>query len=229
MYELHSILRYILIVFYSFWVPQIVANVVRDSRKPLHPHYILGMTFTRLAIPLYTFGCPRNFMRVETSSTWCIGLTAFMCAQAGVLLLQHYMGARCFIPRQVSSYSQLLYWMCSVVLPFQNVEPRWTYVCIFQSSCVLLKSPSYVIILTVLSTWILVCFQFLPEKYSYFKRADRTTFISAIGEETPIVDCVICMAPVEWEGRSSECMVRILSLEPTPQQTLQGPSPVQFH
>lgn len=101
MYELHSMLRYILILFYSFWIPQIVANVVRDSRKPLHPHYILGMTVTRLAIPLYTFGCPNNFMRVETSFSWCIGLIAFMFSQAAVLLLQHYMGARCFIPRQV--------------------------------------------------------------------------------------------------------------------------------
>ncbi|BBN11396.1 transmembrane E3 ubiquitin-protein ligase [Marchantia polymorpha subsp. ruderalis] len=100
MYELHSMLRYILILFYSFWIPQIVANVVRDSRKPLHPHYILGMTVTRLAIPLYTFGCPNNFMRVETSFSWCIGLIAFMFSQAAVLLLQHYMGARCFIPRQ---------------------------------------------------------------------------------------------------------------------------------
>ncbi|CAM6092268.1 unnamed protein product [Calypogeia fissa] len=149
MYELHTILRYILFVFYSFWIPQIVANVVRDSRKPLHPHYILGMTVTRLAIPLYTFGCPRNFMRVETSSRWCIGLTAFMGAQAAVLLLQHYLGARCFIPRQ-----------------------------------------------------------FLPEKYSYFRRVERTPLTSAIGgEESSVMDCVICMASVEMGGRSSECMV----------------------
>lgn len=119
MYELHTILRYILILFYSFWIPQIVANMVRDSRKPLHPHYILGMTFTRLAIPLYTFGCPRNFMRVETSSRWCIGLTVFMCSQAAVLLLQHYMGARCFIPRQVS-----LHLMEGNSVKKKNEEPK---------------------------------------------------------------------------------------------------------
>jgi hypothetical protein len=101
MYELHNLLRYILLFFYSFWIPQIVANVVRDSRKPLHPHYILGITVTRLAIPLYAFGCPKNFMRIETNVWWCLGLTAFLGAQAGVLLLQHYFGARCFVPRQV--------------------------------------------------------------------------------------------------------------------------------
>ena len=104
MYELHNLLRYILLFFYSFWIPQIVANVVRDSRKPLHPHYILGITVTRLAIPLYAFGCPKNFMRIETNVWWCLGLTAFLGAQAGVLLLQHYFGARCFVPRQVRPF-----------------------------------------------------------------------------------------------------------------------------
>jgi hypothetical protein len=100
MYRLHSLLKYILLLFYSFWIPQIVSNVMQDARRPLHPHYILGITATRLAIPLYTFGCPKNFMRVEPNPTWCIGLACYMCAQAGVLLLQHYYGAWCFIPRR---------------------------------------------------------------------------------------------------------------------------------
>ncbi|XP_066374575.1 transmembrane E3 ubiquitin-protein ligase FLY2-like [Miscanthus floridulus] len=71
MYELHNFLRPLLLLMYSFWVPQIITSVIRDTRKPLHPQYILGMTVTRLAIPLY------------------------------MLLLQHYLGSRCFIPRQV--------------------------------------------------------------------------------------------------------------------------------
>ncbi|KAH8965494.1 hypothetical protein BDL97_04G121400 [Sphagnum fallax] len=101
MYELHNLLHYILLFFYSFWIPQIVASVVRDARKPLHPHYIVGVTLTRLAIPLYTFGCPKNFMGVETNLEWCIGLTTFLALQAAILLLQHYLGARCFIPHQM--------------------------------------------------------------------------------------------------------------------------------
>ncbi|KAG5377666.1 hypothetical protein IGI04_025508 [Brassica rapa subsp. trilocularis] len=101
MYELHNYMRWILLLMYSFWIPQIVANVVRDSRKPLHPYYILGMTVTRLAIPLYVFGCPKNFMRVEPSNAWCVGLCAFTGFQAAVLLLQHYFGSRCFVPRKM--------------------------------------------------------------------------------------------------------------------------------
>ncbi|CBI21873.3 hypothetical protein VitviT2T_017672 [Vitis vinifera] len=101
MYEFHNFLRPILLLMYSFWIPQIITNVIRDSRKPLHPHYILGMTVTRLAVPLYMFGCPNNFMRIEPSKSWCICLGIFMGLQASILLLQHYLGSRCFIPRQI--------------------------------------------------------------------------------------------------------------------------------
>ncbi|KAL7000419.1 Transmembrane E3 ubiquitin-protein ligase fly2 [Sarracenia purpurea var. burkii] len=101
MYEFHKFLRPILLLIHSFWIPQIITNVIRDSRKPLHPHYILGMTVTRLAIPLYVFGCPHNFMRIEPDRSWCICLGAFMGFQASILLLQHYLGSRWFIPRQI--------------------------------------------------------------------------------------------------------------------------------
>ncbi|GMY10143.1 transmembrane E3 ubiquitin-protein ligase FLY2 [Fagus crenata] len=101
MYEFHNFLRPILLLLYSFWIPQIITNIVRDSRKPLHPHYILGMSVTRLAIPLYIFGCPNNFMRIEPDKSWCICLCIFIGLQASILLFQHYLGSRWFIPRQI--------------------------------------------------------------------------------------------------------------------------------
>nr|KYP53370.1 Transmembrane E3 ubiquitin-protein ligase 1 [Cajanus cajan] len=101
MYEFHNYLRPILLLIYSFWIPQIITNVIRDSRKPLHPHYILGITVTRLAIPLYIFGCPNNFMRIEPDKSWCVCLAVFIGLQAAILLLQHYLGSRWFIPRQI--------------------------------------------------------------------------------------------------------------------------------
>lgn len=101
MYEFHKFLRFILLILHSFWIPQIITNVIRDSRKPLHPHYIIGITITRIAIPLYVFGCPHNFMRIEPDRNWCICLAAFIGIQAAILLLQHYFGSRCFIPRQI--------------------------------------------------------------------------------------------------------------------------------
>ncbi|KAK3184103.1 hypothetical protein Dsin_031389 [Dipteronia sinensis] len=105
MYEFHNFLRPILLLMYSFWIPQIITNVVRDSRKFLHPYYILGISVTRLAIPLYIFGCPHNFMRIEPDKNWCICLCVFIGLQASILLLQHYLGSRWFIPRQVGCTS----------------------------------------------------------------------------------------------------------------------------
>ncbi|XP_042519209.1 transmembrane E3 ubiquitin-protein ligase FLY2-like [Macadamia integrifolia] len=112
MYEFHNYLRPILLLMYSFWIPQIVTNVVRDSRKPLHPHYIVGMTVTRLAIPLYVFGCPNNFMRIEHDNNWCICLGVFMGLQASILLSQHYLGSRWFIPRQILPEKYSYYRRC---------------------------------------------------------------------------------------------------------------------
>ncbi|KAK7342326.1 hypothetical protein VNO80_25274 [Phaseolus coccineus] len=100
MYEFHNHSRPILLLVYSFWIPQIITNVVRDSRKPLHPHYILGITVTRLAIPLYILGCPNNFLRIEPDQSWCVCLAIFVGLQATILLLQHYFGSLWFIPRQ---------------------------------------------------------------------------------------------------------------------------------
>lgn len=101
MYEFHSFLRPIIFIMYSFWIPQIINNVIRDTRKPLHPHYILGMSVTRLAIPLYVFCCPNNFMRIKVDKGWCASLIVFMGFQALILLLQHYLGSRWFIPHQI--------------------------------------------------------------------------------------------------------------------------------
>ncbi|URE21182.1 zinc finger protein [Musa troglodytarum] len=101
MYELHNFLRLILFAMYSFWIPQIITNVIRDTRKPLHPHYIIGMTLTRAAIPLYVFGCPSNFLRIQVDKSWCIFLGLFMGLQALILLLQYFLGSRWFIPRQI--------------------------------------------------------------------------------------------------------------------------------
>ncbi|XP_074568516.1 transmembrane E3 ubiquitin-protein ligase FLY1-like isoform X3 [Curcuma longa] len=101
LYHLHNFLRPVIFIMYSFWIPQIVTNVIQDTRKPLHPYYIIGMSVTRLAIPFYIFGCPSNFLRIEVDNYWCIWLGVFLGLQSLILLLQHYLGSRWFIPRQM--------------------------------------------------------------------------------------------------------------------------------
>jgi hypothetical protein len=51
----------------------------------------------------------------------------------------------------------------------------------------------------------------LPEKYSYFRRVERSNTRVAGADETAVVDCVICMASVDMAQRSTECMVWTIS------------------
>lgn len=68
---------------YSFWVPQIVSCVKNDARQPLKPIYILGISVTRLALPLYIYGCPKNLLEEPLSPRKCLGLCVFVAAQVG--------------------------------------------------------------------------------------------------------------------------------------------------
>jgi transmembrane E3 ubiquitin-protein ligase len=61
---LHWWFSIIVLALYGFWVPQIVSNVVRSSRKSLHKSYLIGMSAARLVLPLYLYACPSNFVRV---------------------------------------------------------------------------------------------------------------------------------------------------------------------
>jgi len=97
-YQMQSLVRYVLFFFHSFWWPQIVRNVTHDVSRPLHPHYILGMSSARLLIPLYIYGCPHNFMRQAPDFQFCVHLVAYVAVQVAVLLSQHYLGPRWFIP-----------------------------------------------------------------------------------------------------------------------------------
>ena len=37
---------------FSFWVPQILRNVIHNTRRGLDLYYVVGTSFTRLVIPL---------------------------------------------------------------------------------------------------------------------------------------------------------------------------------
>ncbi|ORX62922.1 hypothetical protein DM01DRAFT_1297822 [Hesseltinella vesiculosa] len=86
-------------VFYSFWIPQIVRNVMRGCRKPLSPRYVLGMTATRLITPLYVYACPDNILAQDpVPSIWL--LVVYLVMQVVVLFLQDLLGPRFFVPEK---------------------------------------------------------------------------------------------------------------------------------
>lgn len=66
---------------YAFWVPQIVYCARHDVRQPLRPAYVIGITLTRLALPLYLFGCPHNLLGWQPRPGVCLGLCICMAVQ----------------------------------------------------------------------------------------------------------------------------------------------------
>lgn len=99
-YQLQGGMWLLVFALYSFWLPQVVHNILHDVRQPLHPHYVICTSATRLALPLYIYGCPHNLLRTATSPHMCAALVLFVAAQVSMLMLQHYLGPRWFIPRR---------------------------------------------------------------------------------------------------------------------------------
>lgn len=75
-------MRYLVSPMYSFWVPQIIYCAYHEARQPLQPLYVVGMTLTRLALPLYIFGCPHNVLKLQSDPGICVGLCLSMAVQA---------------------------------------------------------------------------------------------------------------------------------------------------
>eukprot|EP00180_Rhodochaete_pulchella_P004449 Plantae.Rhodophyta-Rhodochaete_pulchella.ctg8447.p1 GENE.Plantae.Rhodophyta-Rhodochaete_pulchella.ctg8447~~Plantae.Rhodophyta-Rhodochaete_pulchella.ctg8447.p1 ORF type:complete len:548 (+),score=77.69 Plantae.Rhodophyta-Rhodochaete_pulchella.ctg8447:206-1645(+) len=99
-YQLQTHFRLFIFALYSFWVPQILLSAIEDHRRPLHPVYIVGMSATRLAIPLYFWSCPKNFLHIQPQKFTALFLVLWVTAQAAILFSQQRFGARWFVPRR---------------------------------------------------------------------------------------------------------------------------------
>ncbi|EED94445.1 hypothetical protein THAPSDRAFT_261916, partial [Thalassiosira pseudonana CCMP1335] len=92
---------FFILVLYSFWIPQIVLNIITESRKPMHPYYIYGMSFTRLVAPLYVFAVQKNFLKeVNPDPNMCKMLFVWVIIQTAVLIGQGKFGTRFMIPQR---------------------------------------------------------------------------------------------------------------------------------
>mmetsp|Transcript_40928 Transcript_40928/g.57572 ORF Transcript_40928/g.57572 Transcript_40928/m.57572 type:complete len:485 (-) Transcript_40928:149-1603(-) len=92
-----------MLALYSFWVPQIVYNVITETKRPLHVYYIYGISVTRLVVPLYIFAIPNNFLKevfpdAPTNYFMIEVLVLWLALQTAVLIGQSKYGARFMIP-----------------------------------------------------------------------------------------------------------------------------------
>lgn len=78
-------------------LPQIVLNVLKDAdpRRPaFSTRYIVGMTLSRLLVPLFLYGdWGDNYLHFRPNLLFCVVLGLYALAQMGVVLAQQKFGA----------------------------------------------------------------------------------------------------------------------------------------
>ena len=105
-YVFQSFFNYLVLLSYSFWVPQIITNAAREVRRPFDPIYLFGMSATRLVIPLYVYGFQNNMVQIIAGESFksnyrmCFALILWTALQVCILVLQQRLGPQFMIPSQ---------------------------------------------------------------------------------------------------------------------------------
>ena len=100
-YQLRNNPAALILLLYSFWVPQIIYNAAMGHRRPMLPIYIAGMSAARLVFPLYLLGCPSNFFHNQPSLPLALLCVAWVGGQALILICQRMWGPRFFVPSRI--------------------------------------------------------------------------------------------------------------------------------
>lgn len=99
-YNLRSNPAALILLMYSFWVPQILWSAIQGHRSPMLMTYVFGMSATRLVFPLYLLACPSNFFHSQPMPHIAVLAVLWVGAQALVLFCQRLWGPRFFLPKR---------------------------------------------------------------------------------------------------------------------------------
>lgn len=101
LYFLEAQVILITLLMSSFWLPQILCNVHRDTARALSHRYMAFNTLGRLIVPAYVHLYPHNIFRVQPTPGSFAIVVLFAAAQVAVLVSQDMRGARWFVPRSL--------------------------------------------------------------------------------------------------------------------------------
>lgn len=82
----------------SFWIPQLVRNIQRNSRRAFSWHFMLGQSGLRILPVAYFYTDPNNFALSETDWTAFLVLLGWLWLQLFLLWAQDIVGPRFGIP-----------------------------------------------------------------------------------------------------------------------------------
>ncbi|TDZ74101.1 Transmembrane E3 ubiquitin-protein ligase 1 [Colletotrichum trifolii] len=86
-------------VYFSFWVPQIHRNVVRNCRRALTWRFMIGQSVLRLLPFAYFYVYEDNFLFAETDTRAFLVFCAWVWIQLWVLAFQFALGPRFGVPK----------------------------------------------------------------------------------------------------------------------------------
>ncbi|KAF6836266.1 ring finger ubiquitin ligase [Colletotrichum plurivorum] len=86
-------------VYFSFWVPQIHRNIVRNCRRALTWRFVVGQSVLRLLPFAYFYAYEGNFLFAETDVRALLGFCVWLWVQLWVLAFQYVLGPRFGIPK----------------------------------------------------------------------------------------------------------------------------------
>lgn len=89
----------VLLVLYSYWVPQIYRNVRRGSRRAFLLSFVLTISGVRLVPVLYACLVPNNIANHRLDPTLAAVISGWQWVQVLVLVAQSILGPRFFLPR----------------------------------------------------------------------------------------------------------------------------------
>mmetsp|Transcript_11911 Transcript_11911/g.22848 ORF Transcript_11911/g.22848 Transcript_11911/m.22848 type:complete len:315 (+) Transcript_11911:478-1422(+) len=85
---------------HCFFVPQIIKNVTNNHKDALKPSVYLSISAGRLALILYIFGCPANFLIWRPKYWFVWTMTAIIVLQIAMMGLQRVCGPRFILPQR---------------------------------------------------------------------------------------------------------------------------------
>lgn len=105
---LDSLYMFNIAAMHCFFIPQIISNTTNNHKNSVKPTVYLSIAAGRLALVLYIFGCPANFLIWKPKYEFVGAMAAVILLQVLILTLQGVCGPRFMLPKrfkpQVYSY-----------------------------------------------------------------------------------------------------------------------------
>lgn len=98
------------IIWGAMLIPQIVENVIYNSRNTPRYSFLVLLAITQSFFALYSKGWPNNILDLKPDQTWALLFGSFIILQLMILYMQKICGPRFFIPKACRFWNEYNYY-----------------------------------------------------------------------------------------------------------------------